>query len=276
MEKNKKILIFAAIIIYILANAGYYVRVKGTEEVVLIFNTVGYLEDVIAICFILYGLYTNKKSLYYVGVVGSILCYFIPFMAVSGEFTGLEFGLGFYMYTVATIMFGASLFLNGKHATLEEVIPESIEGGFDKNISYLIGKYIYGYKELEGFKQCVLQDDKDNKILNLLISNDENGTKKELKYSDIKEITYKTQTIVGNTEHKVEDNTTANAVLATMLVGPGVGGFLFANALNSVKDYDKLSVSSLFEIRIKLEENTILIQTKVDPSDFVDKININM
>lgn len=297
MKSNLKS-ILAYVSLAVLFYSGFCEAIILNNYSMDIFEIKGFSIILLGTIIYAYGLKTEKKLIYIASHIITIIVYIYSIYLILSTantlnsyvemddigifFAGL--GNGTYIYILSAILFFISIFLPdyNKNTTNKTINNKELTNklGLEQNNNiqednYIFCKYIYGCKELNGYKDGALRINNDNSLSIILLTENNTIQEKKIDYNEIKNINIKNSVVIAENQPKTNDNTFANTVLASAIIG-GAAAPLAANFLsNQISEYSKISERIIYEIIIELNNGLIMIQTKINPQRFISKIELN-
>lgn len=194
-----------------------------------------------------------------------------------------KIGNGTYIYILSAILFLINIFIpspkeNSLNNSNQTALINKLGIEENKNIqddSYIFCKYIYGIEELKSYTDGAIKINNDNSISIIVIGENNQVQEKKIYYNEIKNINIKSSVVITENSPKTNDNTLANTLLASAIIG-GTMAPLAANFLsNQMDEYSKISDKVIYKIIIEINTGLVMIQTKLNPQKFISKIRLN-
>lgn len=197
---------------------------------------------------------------------------------------------GFYTYLLSFIFFVLSVIVKEKekkgenqsnHIDKQEQGNQNIViDNFQKENLYIIGDYIYGIFTQSDIKHhiCALSYSKDNSIISIMVSHNQEVVCSNLPISIIAKIKVKRRIIMQQEEHKTEDHSMADTVLATALFGSLAGTLVSMSSISQdIGNFNKVSYHELYEIQIiyhtEKGDKSFMMHTKTSPKVFFQQLS---
>ena len=146
---------------------------------------------------------------------------------------------------------------------------------------FMFTNYIMGIKGLGYNTDMLLVNNIPENSLDLIYAVDGNNQVVKIKKDEIKDISYNSRVKMQNISKKAENNETKSMLLSAALFGGNpILQMAGANGLNSLFDslsnnYNKVNLNTVFEITIVVngeEEKRYVLNSEIDPEDFISKI----
>lgn len=146
---------------------------------------------------------------------------------------------------------------------------------------FVFTNYMMGIKGLAYNTDMLLVNNIPDNTVDLIYAIDGNNQVVKINKNDIKNITSNARVKMQNISKKPENNETKSMLLSAVVFGgnpilqmAGAGGFnsLF-DSLSS--NYNKVNLNTVYEITIEVngeEEKTYVLNSEVDPEEFIEKI----
>jgi len=296
MKTNLK-QILSYISIAILTYSGICEAYILNHDTIDIFQVKGFSIILMGSIMYSYGLNTKKKLISIISYIITIIVYIYSINLILtlantvNSYVEMDdmsiflakIGNGTYIYILSAILFLINIFIpSSKENTLnnsnQTELTEKLGIEENKTIqddNYIFCKYIYGFKELKSYTDGAIKINNDNSISIIVIGENNQTQEKKIYYNEIKNINIKSSVVITENSPKTNDNTLANTLLASAIIG-GTMAPLAANFLsNQMNEYSKISEKVIYEIIIEINTGLVMIQTKLNPQKFISKIRLN-
>ena len=296
MKSNFK-LTLSLISLGILIYSGFGEAFIVNDYSIDIFNVKGFGIILLGSFIYLYVIKTGKKLLCIISYIVTAIVYIYSIHLIISTANSVELssnindsgiyfskiGTGTYSYITSGILHLISILLPNKKQTKNSESNTEIINSLgieqNNNISkddYILCKYIYGCKNLNSYSNGALKINRGNSISIIVVSEENKIQESKINYNEIKNIDVKSNVIITESKPETNDNTLANTALATAIIGGPIVPIAANYLSNQINEYSKIKTNMIYDIIIEINNGTIMIQTKTNPQEIVNKIKSNL
>lgn len=143
------------------------------------------------------------------------------------------------------------------------------------NENIIMGKFIYGIKEIPYNTLTIIKNDTTNKKLQFLFKVKDNISQIEINSDEINDINIRQNVIMNSSKPNSlseVDKEIAAQLLGNAMWGP-MGMILGGQIGEAMAGYEKINYNNVWEVTITYNDKKLLISFNIDPTNFIQKIN---